>query len=123
MLAVREHVISDMADLPAFYDVHPLHHLYGGENAFLLSDYKSAILEGGFTNLQTISPWHSVINFAPHTPATLQHAVADKLGGVAPLVRGLFRLPGVWKAMCALLAITDRRPGRLYSFVASKPTS
>jgi ubiquinone/menaquinone biosynthesis C-methylase UbiE len=122
MLAAREHVISDKADLPAFYNIHPLHKLYGGENAFLLSDYKEAILEAGFTNLQTISPWQSIMNFAPHTPATLQHAVAGKLGGIAPLVRCLFNLPGVWPVMCALLAVTDRRPGRLYSFVASKPT-
>ena len=121
MLAVREHVISDKADLPAFYDIHPLHHLYGGENAFLLAEYESAIREAGFTSLQTISPWHSAINFAPYTPATLQQAIAGKFGGMAPLVRGLFTIPGVWPVTRALLAITDRRPGRLYSFVAYKP--
>lgn len=121
MLAVREHVISDKADLPAFYDIHPLHHLYGGENAFLLAEYESAIREAGFTGLQTISPWHSAINFAPYTPATLQQAIAGKFGGMAPLVRGLFTIPGVWPVTRALLAITDRRPGRLYSFVAYKP--
>ena len=121
MLATREHVISDKADLPAFYDIHPLHHLYGGENAFLLAEYEAAIREAGFTDLQTISPWHNAINFAPYTPATLQQAIAAKLGGMAPLVRGLFKIPCVWPVARALLAITDRRPGRLYSFVASKP--
>lgn len=121
MLAAREHVISDKADLPNFYDIHPLHHLYGGENAFLLSDYEEAIREAGFTSLQIISPWHSVINFAPCTPATLQQSIANKFGGIAPLVKGLFKLPGVWPVTCALLAIIDRRPGRLYSFVACKP--
>jgi SAM-dependent methyltransferase len=121
LLAVREHVISDKADLPAFYDIHPLHHLYGGENAFLLAEYEAAIREAGFNGLQTISPWHSAINFAPYTPITLQQAIARKLGGIAPVFRGLFKIPGVWLVARALLAISDRRPGRLYSFVASKP--
>lgn len=121
MLAVREHVISDKADLPAFYDIHPLHYLYGGENAFLLAEYEAAIREAGFSGLKTISPWHSAINFAPHTLTTLQQAIASKLGGMTLLVTGLLKIPGVWPVARALLAITDRRPGRLYSFVASKP--
>ena len=104
----------------AFYDIHPIHHLYGGENAFLLAEYEAAIREAGFTGLQTISPWHSAINFAPYTPATLQQAIAGKYGGMAPLVKGLFRIPGVWPMTRALIAMTDRRLCRLYSFVASK---
>lgn len=121
MLAVREHVISYKTDLPAFYDIHPLHNLYGGENAFLLPEYEAAIRQAGFTGLQTISPWHSAINFAPYSVTTLQQSIASKFGGIAPLVRGLFKIPGVWPAARAVLAITDRRPGRLYSFVAYKP--
>lgn len=121
MLAVREHVISDKADLLAFYDIHPLHHLYGGENAFQLVEYEAAILQAGFVGLQTISPWHSPINFAPYTLNALQRAIAAKFGGLSGLVRRLFKVPGVWQVACALLAITDRRPGRLYSFMATKP--
>ena len=33
LIAAREHVISKEADLGAFLDQHPLHHLYGGEHA------------------------------------------------------------------------------------------
>lgn len=121
MLAVREHVISDKADLPAFFSVHPLHHLYRGESAFLLAEYTTAIRQAGFSEIQVISPWHSAVNFAPYTLATLQQAIAGKFGPLAGLARSLFRLPGVWLLARTLLAATDHRPGRLYSFVASKP--
>ena len=42
-IAAREHVISKEADLGKFLDQHPLHHLYGGEHAFLLDRYTSAL--------------------------------------------------------------------------------
>jgi SAM-dependent methyltransferase len=121
MLAVREHVISDKADLPAFFGIHPLHHLYGGESAFLLAEYTTAIRQAGFSNARVISPWHSPINFAPYTLDTMQRAIAAKFGPLAGSVRGVLKLPGVWPLVRTLLAVTDRRPGRLYSFVAIKP--
>lgn len=121
MVAVREHVISNKTDLPAFFDIHPLHHLYGGENAFLLVEYEAAIRQAGFVDLQVISPWHSSINFAPYRLDSLQQAIAAKFGPLACLVRGLLKVPGVWPLARNLLVASDRRPGRLYSFVASKP--
>jgi SAM-dependent methyltransferase len=121
MFAVREHVISNKADLPAFFDIHPLHHLYGGESAFLLAEYETAIRQAGFADLQVISPWHSPINFAPYRLNSLQQAIAAKFGPLAGVVRGLLKLPGVWLLARNLLLAGDRRPGRLYSFVASKP--
>src|SRR5262245_9884047 len=42
-VAVREHVISRETDLQEFLDDHPLHRLYGGENAFLLDRYLGAL--------------------------------------------------------------------------------
>lgn len=121
MLAVREHVISNEVDLPTFFDIHPLHHLYGGEKAFLLAEYTTALKVAGFRNIKIISPWHSPINFAPHTLSTMQQAIAAKFGPLAGVVRGMFRLPGVWPVARTLLAVSDSRPGRLYSFVTTKP--
>ena len=70
-IAVREHVISRPEDLELFLNIHPLHHLYGGENAFLLEDYITPISEAGLEIQQVISPLESPINFAPHTLQTL----------------------------------------------------
>jgi len=121
MLAVREHVISKKADLPAFFNIHPLHHLYGGENAFLLAEYEAAILQAGFVGLQVISPWDSPINFAPYSLTSLQKVIAANCGSLARIARGLLRMPGAWPLARFFLNACDRRPGRLFSFVASKP--
>lgn len=121
MLAVREHVISDKTDLPAFLDIHPLHHLYGGENAFLLDEYETAIRQAGFTDIQVLSSWQSALNFAPHSLVTLQQAIAARFGPLAGVIRRALKLPGVWPLAVKLLTVWDRRPGRLYSFAAIKP--
>jgi len=46
-IATREHVISKKEDLSKFLENHPLHKLYGGENAFLLEEYKKVIENAG----------------------------------------------------------------------------
>ena len=123
LLAVREHVISRVEDLPAFFEIHPLHKLYGGENAFQLPVYLAALSSAGFTPVQTLAPFDSAINFAPHSLASLQAEMASRAGkrlpGGAALMRAL--LPPLWPLARPLLNRVDHRPGRLYSFVARKP--
>ena len=60
MMATREHVISCNADRQTFLDSHPLHKLYGGENAFLLDEYVQAITGGGINLTHTLNPFQSV---------------------------------------------------------------
>ena len=125
LVAVREHVISRPEDLPAFLDIHPLHKLYGGENAFQLDEYRSAIRAAGFELEQVLAPLRSPINFAPYTLAGLQAEVAERVGrrvpGLSGAVRAALRLPGVWPMVRALMERVDHRPGRLYSFIARRP--
>jgi SAM-dependent methyltransferase len=124
MVAVREHVISREKDLPVFLSRHPLHHRYGGENAFLLSTYTDALLQAGFAIDVVLSPLSSVINYAPYTEQTLKDVIADRLGGTGAM-RGVLRralgLPGLWSLACRAFSWVDRRPGRLYSFVCTRP--
>lgn len=125
LLAVREHVISCPEDLDTFLNGHFLHHLYGGENAFLLGDYEAALREAGFRIDRVIAPLESALNFAPHTLKTLQEEIAAKVTQNLPVLRDLVRfglvLPGVWSIAAPLLKRIDHRPGRLYSFVATRP--
>lgn len=125
LIAVREHVISRAEDLPAFLDNHPLHKLYGGENALLLDQYQGAIRAAGFHLKQVLAPLESPINYAPYTLAGLHAELAQRAGGrlpgVASLVRGALCLPGVWPVARRLLQRFDHRPGRLYSFIAQRP--
>ena len=125
LIAVREHVISRPEDLPTFLDIHPLHKLYGGENAFLLTQYEDAIASAGFVRRRTLAPLGSVINYAPQTADSLRSEIAARISGPVPGLRRLvataISVPPVWALAHRLLAHVDNRPGRLYSFVAERP--
>jgi SAM-dependent methyltransferase len=124
LVAVREHVISHRKDLPAFLSRHPLHHLYGGENAFLLSEYTDALSKAGFETESVLFPLESAINYAPYSEDTLKDAMADRVGAALPIrgaVRRALSLPGFWSVARTVLSWIDHRPGRLYSFVCTRP--
>src|SRR5205814_804730 len=86
-LAIREHVISTPADLPRFLEQHPLHSLYGGENAFLLTQYVEAIAAAGFRDLEVLSPWSSSINFAPRNLESLKNELATRATARVPAAK------------------------------------
>jgi len=125
LLAVREHVISRPEDLSAFLDLHPLHKLYGGENAFLLSDYEAAIRAAGFRLQEVLTPFGSAINYAPYTAANLRAELAARFTRQFPaakqLVAGLMGVKPLWAVARRVLGRIDHRPGRLYSFIARRP--
>jgi SAM-dependent methyltransferase len=122
LVAIREHVISKPADLPRFLEQHPLHHLYGGENALLLSQYRAAIEGAGFRRLAVLSPWSSPINYAPRSLEALKDELALRVTSPSPRLRRVVRaslgVGALWRLLRALLERVDHRPGRLYSFVA-----
>jgi len=124
-IGIREHVISREQDLPRFLDLHPLHRLYGGEHAFMLGQYVAAIGQSGFAHLKVVSPWQSPLNYAPHSLTTLKAELARRAGlgipGIGRMVSALLDLPGVWPLARWMLDRFDKRPGRLYSFVATRP--
>jgi SAM-dependent methyltransferase len=123
LVTTRDHVISDAGQLPAFLEGHPLHRFYGGENAFCLVDYKAALKAAGFSIVRTLGPFDSVINYAPWSLAELRDEIAGrlrKIPGGGALGSGL-RWSPLFKAGLWCLSRVDRRPGRLYSFVAYKP--
>jgi SAM-dependent methyltransferase len=122
-VAVREHVISCSADLPVFLARHPLHKLYGGENAFLLDEYLLALSCAGFRTPVVLSPLSSPINLFPQTHESLRREVCLRLGRfatVARLLERVFTRPLLFRSLLRMLALVDHRPGRLYSFIADK---
>lgn len=125
LLAIREHVISRPDDLQAFLDDHPLHRLYGGENALLPSVYTEAIKQAGFTLEAVLQPFDSAVNYAPFTRDGLRHEIAVRVGarlpGLQHLVRLAFTVPALWSLGTRLMNRIDNRPGRLHSFQARKP--
>jgi SAM-dependent methyltransferase len=124
-VAAREHVISTASDLPRFLESHPLHRFYGGENAFLLSEYKGAISAAGLRLRAAFGSCDSPMNYSPRSAGDLRRELAQRLtmgipGAVSAVALGL-SLPGVWPLASRLVSRLDRRPGRLYSFVADRP--
>ena len=126
-LAVREHVVENYgASLAAFLEQHPLHWLYGGENAFTMNDYQAAIREAGFRKLHVIRPYGAVMNVSVSSMA-LQHEryllALESFCGTAltsPLRKCAFLRARVMALGSVCLNLLSRAPGRLYSFSAMR---
>lgn len=123
LIAVRDHVISSPGDLPAFLQVHPLHQLYGGENAYQLSQYLDALRAAGFRVEQMLRSFDSVINYAPHTRDSLREEFQRRLSRVplGSIAGWCLDVELILDISLAVLSRVDRRPGRLYSFICRKP--
>ena len=121
-LVTREHVISRRKDLQAFLDAHPLHHLYGGEHAYLLREYLDAIASSGLQIRKVFGPHESSINLAPMTVRELQEMIermhARFLGArMGRLVAGV---PFYKTWFIRWLTWRTDHPGRLYTFLVMK---
>lgn len=113
LIATREHVISRPEDLPRFLDAHPLHRLYGGEHAYTLVQYLQALEAAGLNISLVLNPYDSDINVYPDSLSAVKQRWARKAG--LPMASLIPDKILSWVGSCS------RLPGRLYSFVATKP--
>lgn len=113
-IATREHVISRKTDLTAFLESHPLHRLYGGEHAYLLSEYRDAITAAGLEVVRVLNPYASDINLFPDSRAALKRRIAKRL-----YLPSQALVPGF---IVDWLGNRLDQPGRHYSFIAQKPS-
>lgn len=122
-IATREHIISHKEDLPIFLESHPLHSLYGGENAYLLSEYLDAIAKAGLKVEKIISPYQSVVNYAPMSEQQFQAQLATSLARYcgSKLARAIATNKTMQQLYGHLLSRKSNHPGRHYSFLAIKP--
>lgn len=126
MIATREHVISKARDLQAFLDQHPLHHLYGGENAFQLHQYKAAIREAGLELKTVLGPYDSAINYFPVSDEQIDQVCLNYLSKLcgrrlaSKLATNHIIGPKVVSTCRMVASCLTNAPGRLYSFVATK---
>lgn len=118
----REHVISTSRQLPEFLDSHPLHKLYGGENAFTLQQYTGAMRRAGLKVVRVLKPFDSPINYSPQTKDTIAIELQKRLKklplGFIPA--SMLKIDLVRNLCMRVLSQIDRRPGRVFSFVAIK---
>src|SRR5215207_3654146 len=126
LIAAREHVISKESDLGAFLDQHPLHHLYGGEHAYLLDRYIGALRGAGFARIEILAPLKSPINLFPYTIETLRTAVVERLSSkipVKPVWRAALASRRVFMSLLSMAEPFDPRPRLLYSIAGGKAQS
>lgn len=106
--ACRDHVVRSESGLARFLEKHPLHSLYGGENARRLAEYSDAIRAAGLRLERVYAPHESDVNLFPDTVASRRRNLARS-----------FHLPDAFGPL--LLAVLSRIrhvPGELYSFAA-----
>jgi SAM-dependent methyltransferase len=126
-VAIREHVISRPEDLIAFQDSHPLHRFYGGENAFMLHQYRDALIAAGLRPVWEPGPYDSAINYFPLSHADWLRRVRKPITRIAgkraaSLIASEQHSPGRWLLgkLAHRLSVQTQTPGRLYSFVYRK---
>jgi SAM-dependent methyltransferase len=118
-IACREHVAENAAELERFLATHPVHRLAGGEHAYPLEGYRAPLGKAGLRVERVLGPWDSVVNAFPSVEsseelADLAHRkLKKKMGPLASGLRVLEAAVAMW--------IKRPQPGRLYSFLATKP--
>jgi SAM-dependent methyltransferase len=118
----RDHVITQPEDLMMFFDRHPLHHQYGGENAFTNAQYRSAIAKAGLQVIETLLHFDDPLNYGPQTPSQLLTEAGRRIFP-HPFARAMGAVLGsrpVFALLAPLLSALDRRPGRHVAFLATK---
>lgn len=126
-IATREHVITHQEDLPLFLAQHPLHNLYGGENAYQLKVYKKAIRDSGLNLIKVLQPYDSPINYFPTTVQQIEElSVRLYYRFLGKKLAGLVLSDSIVLAYLVSVGrmyanFRNNSPGRLYSFVAVKP--
>ncbi|GEO09906.1 hypothetical protein SAE01_24020 [Segetibacter aerophilus] len=114
LLTLRDHVIKNEVDKQAFLKRHPLHKMYGGENAFTLEEYNNAISSSGFTIKKAMNAASSALNYSPWTKEKFFQEVKRKIPFLPNL--GVIKT-ALWNWNLYRL---KKIPGTLYSFIAIK---
>lgn len=132
--SVRDHFIYNEKDKQLFLDTHPLHKFYGGENAYTLEEYVSAMTKSGLEIVTLYHHFDSVINYAPLTimekkgladkrKNDTENFLKNKFGILAnipflPLIANLYM-----NRKYGEVYDETRIPGRLCSIIARKKDS
>ncbi len=107
-ITTRDHVIKNDSDKEAFLNRHPLHKFYGGENAFTLKEYSSAIKNAGLKIVRSLDATQTAINYSPWGKEKVKSKFS--LLGRIPLLSDFI--------LYLVKVRLNNLPGRLHTFLA-----
>jgi SAM-dependent methyltransferase len=122
-IAIRDHVLKRKTDMDAFLANHALHHLYGGENAYLFNEYKAAITEAPLEIEQVYRSFQSALHYGEDEIAELRLKAKQRLGRL-PLLKPLAAIAmhdAIFPTLLRFASHFDSRPGASVSFICRKP--
>jgi SAM-dependent methyltransferase len=122
LFAFRDHVVSGPEQLGVFFDCHPLHKYYGGENAYTEARYAQAISDAGLRISRKWRQFDAAFNYAPKSQRDIALEIAQHVLPAPLRAAGakIMSSPAVFAVLSAALSAVDRRPGRIVSFLAYK---
>jgi SAM-dependent methyltransferase len=121
--ALRDHVVTGPQQLDAFFNSHPLHQAYGGENAFTEARYAEAIAGAGLRIVRKWRTFDAPFAYAPKTEADIAGDIASRVAPalLRPALTKALAHPAVFGPLAWVLSAIDRRPGRTVCYLARKP--
>ena len=122
-IAVRDHVLQKKSHLQRFLDSHPLHHLYGGENAYLLSEYRQAIADAGLVVDKMLRSFETQIHYDLEQIGDIRTKIEQRMQKIPlgkPLASALLT-DRTLRVALKVFARFDARPGSAVSFICHKP--
>ncbi len=123
-LACREHVVSSRRQLEQFLRNHDTHRWTCNEHAYRVEEYTEAIVGAGLTLKAQWGPWESLLNAYPALSSAEDLSRCEEIflsrkfgatGRQLARVRFIRRAYRVW--------LNRPTPGRLFSFLATKPAA
>ena len=124
-IMTREHVLSSKDEEESFLKSHPLHHLYGGEAAYMLDEYLDAMRCAGMKIRTVKGPSSSAVNYFPQSDSEMRRDIVVMMqrrfwpiGGL--ITRVLFNFKSGLDYLQAYSDSVNDEPGRLYLLAGEK---
>jgi SAM-dependent methyltransferase len=121
-LGLRDHVLYRKSDLQEFLNNHPLHNLYGGENAYLISEYLNALTSAPLRVDKVLRSFQTPIHYDRSARMQIGNKISGRLAKwpLMKPVSGLMRREAFLNPALAIASRFDRRPGAAASFICRK---
>ena len=124
-IAMRDHVLFRKADLGKFLNSHPLHYLYGGENAYLLREYVAALDSAPLEVEHVLRSFETPIHYDDGSFDAIGNKLKSRMDKTVVLrpISSFLVSDKILPRVLRRLGKFDIRPGSAASFICRKKSS